>query len=199
MLPDTRYSLIARLAEPADAGAWSELSEIYEQAVFRYCRGRGLQEADALDVVQQVLLTVHQKIADWRPSGRPGAFRAWLIEIAHRSCLRAFREVARRRRDAGGSDFDGKLADLAAAGASLEKDQSIRDWQRWAFCWAAGLVEREVEPQTWQAFLLTAVQQTSAADAARRLNLRIGSVYTAKCRVLARIRELVSDLSKAER
>jgi hypothetical protein len=34
-LPDTRYSLLARLAEPADLAAWSEFTSNYEEAIFR--------------------------------------------------------------------------------------------------------------------------------------------------------------------
>src|SRR5262245_25748155 len=45
-LPDTRHSLLIRLAEPSDTAAWLEFLETYEGAVFRYCRSRGLQEAD---------------------------------------------------------------------------------------------------------------------------------------------------------
>ena len=86
-LPDTRYSLLARLVDPADAAAWSEFTSIYEEAVLRYSRNRGLQDADAREVVQHVLLAVHQAIGDWKPTGRPGSFRAWLARTAHRICL----------------------------------------------------------------------------------------------------------------
>ena len=62
-LPDTRYSLLARLVDPDDAAAWSEFTSIYEEAVMRYSRSRGLQDADALEVVQNVLLAVHQAMS----------------------------------------------------------------------------------------------------------------------------------------
>ena len=82
-LPDTRYSLLARLVDPEDAVAWSEFTSIYEEAVMRYSRSRGLQDADALEAVQNVLLAVHQAMSDWTPTGRPGSFRAWLARTAH--------------------------------------------------------------------------------------------------------------------
>lgn len=46
-LPLTRHGHIARLADPAAAEAWSALTAIYEQAIHRSCRSRGLQEIDA--------------------------------------------------------------------------------------------------------------------------------------------------------
>jgi RNA polymerase sigma-70 factor (ECF subfamily) len=114
------------------------------------------------------------------------------LKTAHRICLRAFRDIAKRGRAIAGPVAEASLHDVAVA------DDDSRDWERWAFCWAAGLIEREVERVTWQAFWLTAVEGAPAADAAQRLGIRIGSVYTARCRVLARIRELVHELSRSD-
>jgi len=190
-LPDTRHSLLARLAEPADAAAWEEFVQIYEQAVFRYSRGRGLQDADAWEVVQQVLLVVHRRIAQWRPNGQPGAFRSWLLTTAHRVCQHAIRDSRRPDRGEGGSLPNQVL--LAPADFP-----ETRDWRQWAFCWAAAQVERDVEPATWKAFTLTALDGLTATAAAERLGIRVGSVYTAKCRVMARIRELVRQLARED-
>lgn len=91
MLPETRYSLIARLARSEDVATWEEFLETYESAILRYCRSRGLQDADARDVSQQVLISVQKAAERWKPSGRTGSFRAWLFETARRSCLKALR------------------------------------------------------------------------------------------------------------
>jgi|SRR5579859_5344715 len=194
LLPETRYSLLARLAEPADVAAWSEFTELYESAVFRYSRSRGLQHADAWEVVQQVLLAVHQAMGDWQPTGRKGSFRAWLVETSHRICLQTLRARSKSDRGAGGTSVVERLqtfADEAPDGAGEE-----RDWQRWAFCWAAGQVQQEVEPASWEAFRLTAVEGQAADDVAARLGMRVGAVYTARCRVLARIRERTLTLTQ---
>lgn len=196
MLPDTRYSLLARLSDPGDVAAWSEFIEIYEDAIYRYSRSRGLQDSDAREVVQHVLLVVHEAIGDWRPSGHAGSFRGWLIRTARRVCLRSLRDRSQCDRAVGGSSIVEKLHDLAAPDEADETDE--RDWQHWAFCWAAGQIEREIEPATWRAFWLTAVEGTAAVEAAERLGMRIGTVYAAKCRVLARIRERVQELSRSQ-
>jgi RNA polymerase sigma-70 factor, ECF subfamily len=193
-LPDTRYSLLARLAEPVDAAAWAEFTSIYEQAILRYSRNRGLQNADAQEVVQQVLLAVHQTIGDWIPTGRPGAFRAWLARAAHRICLATLRDRRKCDRATGGTSVLSRLAEVEDRG-SLGEDED-RDWEQWAFCWAAGQVEREVAPATWRAFWLAAVDGLPPGEVGARLGMKTGSVYTAKCRVLARIRERIDELSR---
>jgi RNA polymerase sigma-70 factor (ECF subfamily) len=193
LLPDTRRSLIARLADSADADAWSEFVDVYEEAVYRFSRGRGLQEADARDAVQRVWVAVHGAMADWKPTGRSGSFRTWLVRTAHRTCMRVLRENRGVCRGAGGTSV---LARLNAVADVREPESEESTWQRWAFCWAAGQVEREVEAVTWQCFHLAAVQGASPADVASRLNVRVGTVYASKCRVLARIRQRVRELSE---
>ena len=196
MLPDTRYSLLARLSDPGDVAAWSEFIEIYEDAIYRYSRSRGLQDSDAREVVQHVLLVVHEAIGDWRPSGRAGSFRGWLIRTARRVCLRSLRDRSQCDRAVGGSSIVEKLHDLAAPDEADGTDE--RDWQRWAFCWAAGQIEREIEPATWRAFWLTAVEGVPAGDAARQVGLSPGATYVAKSRVLARLKEEVETIRRQE-
>jgi RNA polymerase sigma-70 factor (ECF subfamily) len=193
-LPDTRYSLLARLADPADMAAWTEFTSIYEQAIFRYSRNRGLQEADAFEVVQCVLLAVHQAVGRWKPSGRHGSFRAWLLETAHRVCLKALADRRKCDRAAGGTSMLRRLNGFADI--DLVEHSEERDWQEWVFCWAAGQVQREVEPATWRAFCLAAVDGLPADEIAAQLGIKTGSVYAAKCRVLARIRERARQLSR---
>lgn len=193
-LPDTRYSLLARLAEPADAAAWSRFAETYEPAVFRYARSRGLQDADAWEVIQRVLIVVHQRIGEWNPSGSPGSFRSWLMRTAHHVCQQVSREVRRRDRSAGGDSTNERLHDVAIV---IDDDES-KAWEHWAFCWAAGMVQEEVEPVTWKAFWMTAVEGAAASEVASRLAIKVGSVYTAKCRTLTRIRQLVDELSRSD-
>jgi RNA polymerase sigma-70 factor (ECF subfamily) len=193
-LPLTSYSLLVRLANTDDAAAWSEFLEVYEGAMLRYCRSRGLQETDAQDVVQEVLMAVHRAAGDWQPSGRPGSFRAWLLETAHRICLARLRRHLGRDRGIGGSSHQRQMEYLPTFDALTEAEN--REWQRWAICWAAGQVQREVQPATWQAFWMTAVDNLPAPEVARRLGIRVGSVHAAKCRVLARIRARVQNLSR---
>ena len=51
--PETRLSLIARLANPKDASAWRQFESCYQTAIYRFARSRSLQVDEAMDVVQQ--------------------------------------------------------------------------------------------------------------------------------------------------
>jgi len=200
VLPDTRYSLLLRLVDAADVDAWNEFAAIYDAAVFRYARRRGLQDADAREVVQQVLVAVHQAAAGWEQAARQRSFRAWLFETAHRQCLHAFRMQKRFDRARGGST-DFQQIHATAAPAELMDDNGVNasvDQRDWALSWAVSKVEHEVEPSTWKAFWLTAVESIPAETVAELLKITIGNVYVAKCRVLARIRDRARAILQTE-
>jgi RNA polymerase sigma-70 factor (ECF subfamily) len=193
--PNTRYSLLARLADASDGDAWQAFQSIYQPAIYRYARHRGLQEADALEVVQEVLAAVHRAMDGWKPTHRAGSFRAWLGEAARRLTLQVMRQRDKRDRATGGSSAPIALELLETPALPTQDDE---DSQRWKFFCAAGCVENEVHEATWRAFWLTAVEGKSAAAAASELGWTVGNVYSAKCRVLNRIRRRVEELSEDE-
>jgi RNA polymerase sigma-70 factor (ECF subfamily) len=188
--PQTRYSLLARLADAADEAAWRTFESVYQPAIYRYARSRGLQEADALEVVQEVMVAVHRAMDGWKPSQRAGSFRAWLAEAVRRITLQVLRQRDRRDRAAGGSSTRSVLESVAAEGAEALDDDDAR---RWSFFCAAASVEQDVQVTTWRAFWLTAVEGRPAAAAARELGMSVGNVYSAKCRVLDRIRKHIQE------
>ena len=63
--PETRASLLLRLADRADEAAWQEFAKIYTPVVYRLALRRGLQHADAEDLSQQVLASVAKAIDRW--------------------------------------------------------------------------------------------------------------------------------------
>jgi RNA polymerase sigma factor (sigma-70 family) len=206
-LPETRFSLIASLGDPANRRAWDEFLSIYSAAVLRYCQSRGLLLDDATDVVQDVCIATHQAAATWTNSGRSGSFRTWLFETARRMCLSSIRRRSRDRTvSLLSSDLDDasvSSSELACDALAIHKPEETEhferlDWQRWAFCWAAGQVQANSQSHTWQAFWRTAVEGQSPEQVAVDLSLSVGAVYAAKCRVLAKIRAVVSELSQGE-
>jgi RNA polymerase sigma-70 factor (ECF subfamily) len=191
-LPDTRYSLLARLGRSADHQAWSDFVDVYQQALYRYVRSRGLQDADAWEAVQEVFLAVHHSVDRWSRPGQ-GSFRAWLLRTAFNISVN---ELRRKQRQAVATGSSSVRELLALREASDDEAERTRQWRQWAFFWAAGEVQRAVTESAWRAFWLTAVECQDPTEVARRLRTSVGAVYAAKCRVLARIRATAAQMDR---
>jgi hypothetical protein len=61
--PKTRPSLIIRIADPQDEVAWGEFVDIYEPILIRVGKSKGLQDVDARELAQDVLVTVLKSIS----------------------------------------------------------------------------------------------------------------------------------------
>src|SRR5215471_15678724 len=140
--PDTRQSLLVRIRDASDQRAWAEFVELYEPVVYRLARSRGLQHADALDLVQDVLSAVGGAIEDWDPDPARGQFRAWLFQIARNLAINALTRGGRGR---GSGDTEMlKLLHNVPAAADSEMTLFELEYRREAFSRAAAIVRQEV-------------------------------------------------------
>ncbi len=190
-IPETRASLILRLQNADDVAAWETFAELYVPVVFRVARSRGFQTADADNLVQEVLLAVAQSVTQWFERNDRGSFRAWLLRIARNE---AADMISRRATRSLGQDGDDAARSLNAMAARDDVSSLLElEYQRAMFQRAADQVRNSVAEQTWQAFWLTQVDGLSIAEAAQQLGTRTGNIYFGRSRVMARIKELVSQ------
>jgi RNA polymerase sigma-70 factor (ECF subfamily) len=183
--------LILRLQNADDVAAWDEFAELYRPIVFRVARKRELQAADAENLVQEVLLAVAQSVSKWIEREDRGSFRAWLLRIAHNEAVDMLTERATRT-----LGHDGEKGEQLLDGLSVRNDISSlidREYEVAVFQRAAEHVQRSVSEQTWQAFWLTEVQGKSVQQAAETLKTREGNIYVSRSRVMARIKEFISE------
>ena len=83
-VPPTRPSLLLRLRDPLDEPAWRHFVELYAPVVYGYARKQGLQDADASDICQDVLVGVARSVGRLEYDPAKGAFRNWLFTIVRR-------------------------------------------------------------------------------------------------------------------
>lgn len=188
----TSVTLLARLSGADSAApAWGEFLRRYGPQVLSWCRHWRLQEADAEDVAQDVLLRVSRQMKTFRYD--PGrSFRGWLKTVT-RAAWNDWLD-ARRRAAQGSGDTSARAAlesvtarDDLVARLETEFDRELLDT-------ASAAVRGRVDPKTWDAFRLTAVEGLPGAAAAEQLGMKVTAVYVAKGRVQKMLQEEVKSL-----
>jgi RNA polymerase sigma-70 factor (ECF subfamily) len=190
-LPVTQPSLIFRLADGCDRQAWQQFVEIYAPLVFNLARQRGLQEADAADVTQDVLSRVADAFRRGTFDRSRGTFRGWLFTIARHEIADCQSARGRPGRAAGGTTMGQMLAEVAAP---ADEPAWEAEYQQRLFQWAARRVQSSVKPEAWECFWQTAVAGESKSAVAARLGVTVAYVYLWRSRVLARLREMVREI-----
>ncbi|MEM0897146.1 MAG: sigma-70 family RNA polymerase sigma factor [Verrucomicrobiota bacterium] len=189
----TSKTLLFRIRDPGDGQAWGTFSQVYTPLVFYFCRKRGLNEADAADIVQDVMTSIARSITRFTYDPERGTFRSWLYTITRNRLAKHFRKSAQSPKALSQSAVT-RLADESENDPGSESLWE-EEYRRHLFQWAAENVRGEFQSQTWGAFWRTAVEHAPAADVARELNMKLGAVYTARSRVMARLREKIASVS----
>jgi RNA polymerase sigma factor (sigma-70 family) len=188
--PATRASLLVRLRDPRDQDAWHEFFQVYSSVIYGYARRHGMQDADAADLMQDVLRRVARSADKLDYDPRRGTFRGWLFTVTRN---RFYDLIDRKRKQvqaSGGSDMVEQLNHQPASADGMDAAWE-QEYQQGILRWAMERVRGEFQETTWQAFLLTAMEGKSPQSVAEQLKTSAGSVYVAKSRVLARLRDEV--------
>jgi RNA polymerase sigma-70 factor (ECF subfamily) len=191
-LPTTCVTLLARLRQdPTDQAAWAAFVERYGRHIFRWCRQWKLQDADAEDVTQDILVKLARKLRvfTYDPSR---SFRGWLKTLAHHA-WRDFVNGPRRARARAGDDQAWALMQTLEAREDLiQKLQEAFDHELLEA--AKVRVRLRVAPHTWEAFRLVALEGLPVAEVAATVPMPVAMVYVAKCKVQKMLREEIRNL-----
>lgn len=191
--PETNQSLVARVKNLGDGASWIEFMDIYQPVVYRMAQRRGLQDADAHDVMQQVFVSVAGAIERWEPSSDLPPFRAWLTTITKNAISKT---LGRRPRDrAVGSTSVMEQLNAVADNVESSDAEFLAEARRQMFRWAAQKVRIEFTQATWDMFWRSSVLGESVSVVAEETGRTTGAVYIARHRVIARLKEEVADIS----
>jgi RNA polymerase sigma-70 factor (ECF subfamily) len=188
--PITRASLLIRLRDRSDQSAWNEFVTVYGPVIYRFARNRGLQDADAADMMQDVLRSVTGAIGRLDYDPQQGRFRGWLFTITRNRVMTLLASRKGKPRGTGNSDVNALLANQADPRGGLDDEWEL-EYRRSQTALAMDQVRPEFTQKVWMAFWGTAVEARSPDEVGQELKMSTGAVYVAKSRVLARLRDVV--------
>jgi RNA polymerase sigma factor (sigma-70 family) len=194
-LPTTSATLLGRLRhDPLNNAAWDEFVDHYGRHIYRWCRRWNLQDADAEDVVQDILLKLARKFRDFAydPSS---SFRGWLKTVAHHA-WRDFVDGKGRGRAVAGDGIWEMLHSVEAREDLIQKLEEAFDHE---FLEVAKVqVRLRVAPHTWEAFRLVALEGLPAEEVAAKVNMQVAMVYVAKSKVQKMLQAEIRKLDRAK-
>jgi RNA polymerase sigma-70 factor (ECF subfamily) len=194
--PSTSPTLLERIrSAPTNQAAWSEFVDRYGRKIYGWCRQWGLQESDAEDVTQDVLLRLASKMRGFAydPSG---SFRGWLRTLTHHAWSDF---LSNRERPGRGGDDRHVTQALEQIEARDDLTRRLdEEFTRALFEEASARVRLRVQQHTWEAFRLTAVEGKSGAEVAALLGMQVATVFVARSKVQKMLQDEVRKLEAAQ-
>ena len=188
----TSPSLLARLRDsPEDQSAWGEFVGRYQPRLLAWGRRWGLQDSDAQEVAQNVMVRLASKlrVLSYDPSL---SFRGWLYTIA-RHAWSDF--VSDQRKQGVHGDPTEVLQSVQARDDLEQRLADVFDLELLEE--ATSRVKARVEDKTWEAFRRTAMLEETASVVSAALNMPIASVFKAKSNIQRLLQEEIAILERS--
>ena len=197
----TRKSLLAKVHN-GDGVSWEAFYKAYQPLIELKGSDLGLNRYEKEELIQNVMFEVfakdiagkfvQDKIPDdvvftYDPS--KGRFRHYLRKVVKFQAIK----ILKKRRNNVSLNADDDMENLFPAddvwNASWDEE-----WHRHVLNQAMVELKNRVQPETFAAFEMYAVQNRNVQEVAEFLNLSVSSVYTAKSRCVSALREIIKDL-----
>ncbi|MFM9957652.1 MAG: RNA polymerase sigma factor [Phycisphaerales bacterium] len=186
----TSTTLLRTVRNGDDRAAWDRFDTAYREMLLRFCRSRGVQHADAEDVIQRVFfkLVGGLKAFEYQP-GR-GRFRDYLFKCV-RSAMIDLKVCPSMR--AGQVSH----AEEAAAGDAELEASWEREWVDHHYRTALVSLRAHAQEQS-VAVLEMALGGRSVPEIAADLGMSEAAVYKAQQRMKDRLREIIAQQVRRE-
>ena len=163
-----------------------------DPVILRLAQQKGMQDADADDVAQQILVSVVRAVEKREHDPQRAKFRTWLNRVAHNAILNALTR-GKPDRGSGGSVLLYALNDQETPTGPASDLLRLEHRARRYSAGRHGKSVKSSRQDTWEAFWQTAIEERSVEDVAAGLGKNPGSIYAARSRIIRRIQEKVME------
>jgi RNA polymerase sigma factor (sigma-70 family) len=174
----TAGSLLDQLRRPDHPDAWPRFVRTYAPLLLHWAGRHGLQDADAADVAQEVLLKLRDRLPAYR-RGPGQTFRSWLYRLVANQCHDFRRRTATRPLPVGEG-----LSDAPAP----DDDPDEREYRVFVVRAALELVRPRFTDRAWSLFYAAKVDGRPTAEVAKHFETTPAAVHIACSRVMAALR-----------
>ena len=185
----TRSSVIRDVADTENAAAWNRLFDLYAGFVYSIARRKGLNDADADDIVQMVFVDLARNLPSFKYDREKGRFRPYLAALVK---WRVIDRLKALRRDADlKADF---MEEAKSAATTEDEDFEEREWQSAAMEETLRRIKPEVRPEHYAAFVASAVEGQDTDVVTKLYGISRDSLYQIRKRLTVKLREKLAEV-----
>lgn len=195
----TRASLLSRLKDWDDQESWQEFFNTYWKLIFGAARRAGLSDAEAEDVVQEVVFTLCKKMKDFKYDPALGKFKGYLLRTTQWRVNDQFKKrrpqeqvLQRRPDDTGSTDPLERMPDPAN---NLD-DVWDEEWRKNLIDAALERVQWQVSAKHFQIYDAYVVKDWPVSQVMETLGVSRTEVYLAKHRVGKVVQQTIRALEE---
>ncbi len=188
--PDTDIEDAARIIRglrQGDREAFLTIIRLYQKKVFQMAYGFFGNRDDALDIVQETFLRVHEKAGLFREGH---GLQSWVLQVAKNICIDYYRKNYRKRKELESGQSLDEL-NLAAKPGSNSVEYS--DLQR-----ILGLCLNKLAQRQRTIFIMRHFQELRNEEIAQALNISLGTVKSLHFKAVQNLRSMLSPYLEAQ-
>ena len=194
----TRATLLQRLKNWQDESSWQEFFDTYWKLIYGVAIKSGMTDVEAQEVVQETVIAVAKKIAEFKTDPAFGSFKAWLLHLTRGRIADQFRK--RQRQGCAQQHRSDKTSTTSTLGkiqdpAGFELEHIWDDeWEKNLIDAAIEKVKRQSNARHYQMFYLHVIKKQSVLRVAKTLGISAAQVYLVKHRIGRRIKREIKHL-----
>ncbi len=203
----TRQTLLARLKDWGDEESWREFFDLYWRLIHTAGLRAGLTDAEAQDVVQEVMLAAARKMPGFTYEPDKDSLKGWLLAVTRWKVADQFRKREKPGQPQPNA-FPDRLNEETQRTPTVERVpdpgalvlEGIWDaeWRENLLRTALDRVKRRANPAQYEMYYLHVVRRLSARETARALGVSTAAVHLAKHRVGKMLTAEVKRLERRE-
>ena len=182
----TRSSVLRAVADTENKAAWNRFFDLYAGFVYSVARSRGLNDADADDVVQNVFADLARNLPTFRYDRAKGRFRSYLAGLVN---WRVVDKMKSAKREA---DLKTNYKDEVELAGKSDAAFEEREWQAAAMEEALRRMKPDVRPEHYAAFVASAVEGQDTEAVMKLYGLSRDNLYQIRTRLTEKLRETVA-------
>ncbi|MCE5230825.1 sigma-70 family RNA polymerase sigma factor [bacterium] len=177
---------LAAAAAGGDQRAFATLAERYRRYIYAIAWRIVMDEEEALDIAQEVLLKMARRIGQWRGEG---SFRSWLGSMTSRTALDELRRPCRRETPVDPLEWT-ESAEPVGASRSASPVEIVQATERRAL---VGKAMALLTPQQRAILIMRLDEELKPVEIAERLGLKPAQVRSQLSRAISRLREELAE------